>query len=411
MNTLIQHSLGRITRALMLALSSSVLFCHVASGTTETDISMPVASTLHEAQYPAHATSTAPIASLKIIQQLPLTFTSYPDTPITAIPTLKQHIDTLHFSNVHDAIPKSSENLKLPPLVTTGALSWRVTPAGTQVYNPQIDQWSYTTLLTSNNIRPKQMVVTEASSDIWFYGEDLYRYRPATHEIHRFRPSTGVVGAIYKVLAASPTDLWLMTEHSIFLFDVKKEALQKLNIPSPITNKRFINAVTVNDGIWLVSEGPRLIKIAMRSASHADITVSATFPLGTPAEMIFINQELWMLTNKNHGDTYNLVFANAAADKLFVTSGKYFSLRKDHGQLLASTHDTLYAIDTSAKTVASFKVDAPSLAKTALGKKILFVGSSYGEKDPSEIVEYRPPDISRGWLEPNVVAPVLGAAH
>ena len=409
MNTLIRYSQQRIMPTLARLLSSSILFCHVASGAAEPGMSIPVASTPHKTPSPVQTLAT-PIASLQIVQQLPLMFTSYPNIPITAIPTSKQHIDTLHFGNAPAAILKLSENLKLTPLVSGGTLSWRVTPAGTQVYNPQTMRWSYTTTLTSNNIRPKQVLVSEALGDIWFHGEDLYRYRTATNEIHRFSPSTGGFGIIYKILV-SPAGLWLVTEQGIFLFDVKKEALQKINIPAAITRKRFINAVVVNNGAWLVSEGLRLIKIVMHSASYADIAVSTPFPLGAPAEMVFINQELWMLTNKNHGDAYNLVFSNAAVDKLFVTSGKYFSLREVSNQLLASTHDTIYSIDPTAKTVAHFKIDAQSLAKAGLGKKILFVGSSYGEKDPSEIVEYRPPDISRGWVEPSVVVPVLGAAH
>ena len=148
--------------------------------------------------------------------------------------------------------------------------------------------------------------------------------------------------------------------------------------------------------------------MTLAPSGRANIAVSNKLPFGAPAEMYGIDDTVWLLLSSDHGNAYRVAYL-AGDRELDLVAGRYFSLREDGGRLLAGTHTKVLVIDPRSKTAASRAVDPGETPAGLSTAGVTFRGSSYSVKDPSEIVEQRPLDLSRGWSEPDLYATTAAA--
>ena len=92
-------------------------------------------------------------------------------------------------------------------------------------------------------------------------------------------------------------------------------------------------------------------------------------------------------------DGNRVAYLSGDGKELSVLSGNYFSLQNEGNTLFALSHTAQVIIDPRTDTAMTRPIETKMLAD-----RVMFLGSSYSVKDPSEIVERRPLDISRGWL-------------
>lgn len=288
---------------------------------------------------------------------------------------------------------------------------WTITAAGTEVsdrHGRRIASWG---ALTSREVRP-QVVVDTARGAVWFYGEDLYRYRASSGELVRFRVARETPGAIRDVVADA-TGVWLATAKGVVKFDDKTELFSAIHHPL-VTGQRAVQAAAADGAVWFVQEPARLIRLTPTGAGEVQLSASRRLPLGVVADMLAVRDTLWLLASRENGDHYELAYVARRGDTLQRLAGKYFSLREERGKLLATTHSLLFAIDPVTLAVSTARLDpARTLAQFTQNGSVLFVGSSYGVKDNCEVVEHRRVDISRGWMNPglDLYTPVRSAAN
>jgi hypothetical protein len=189
------------------------------------------------------------------------------------------------------------------------------------------------------------------------------------------------------------------------LFDAVAEAFR--GVPDS-GNARLVNATAAGPAVWLATEEPRLIEVTLAPSGRANIALSNKLPFGAPAEMYGIDDAVWLLLSSDHGNAYRVAYLAGDRRQLDLVSGRYFSLRED-GRLLAGTHTKVLVIDPRSKTAASHAVDPGETPVGLSSAGVTFRGSSYSVKDPSEIVEQRPIDLSRGWSEPDLRATTAAA--
>jgi hypothetical protein len=345
------------------------------------------------------ATATAqaqPAAPLQVDRSVKLSFTLHASVALPAVPATKETIALLRFgqpTQSEDSIARNSRP------VATGTLSWSVSPAGTRVSDRATGSTAFTAALTSGAIRSQAIVHDSARGAVWFYGDALYRYRIATAELYRFKPASRQVGLIRKAVVTA-AGVWLATESGALLFDDAAETFRTLDQAGIAP---LVNAAAVGQTLWLASEQPRLIKVSPAANGRVTIAVSDKLRLGVPAEMIGIEDTLWLLLSTDHGDAYRVAYVTNDHDQLDVVAGRYFSLREDSGRLVAGAHARLLTIDPRARNAVAHTLDATDMpGGLVVTGGVMFLGSSYGVKDPSEIVERRPLDLSRGWSEPEL---------
>ena len=283
--------------------------------------------------------------------------------------------------------------------VALSSLTWSVTPTGTRVSERHGKREVFIAALTSRVVRPQALVSDATHGNVWLYGEALYRYRAASGELVRYLPSNVVLGAIREVVTDA-SGVWLATENGIYLFDESKEQFSAIHHPL-LSGQRFVQAVAVDGAAWFAQEPSRLIRLTRAQSGTVQVVASRRLPLGVAAELLAVNQIVWILTSRENGEYYELAFVPSKREILQRVSGKFFSLSEQQDRLLASTHRTLHVFDPRAGTVAVFGVNASrALHRSMSTGQVLFVGSSYGVKDNCEVVEHRRVDISKGWMNP-----------
>ncbi len=336
---------------------------------------------------------------VQVERRLPLALSPVATVAIAAVSTSKESLARLRLEKP----ARSSDAFGHPgfgsTLTSAGNLTWSVAPNGTRVVDLGTGLSAFTAALRSDTVRPDAIAEDHDRGTVWFYGEDLYRYRIASGELHRFKLASGSFKDIRKVLPAS-SGLWLATESGVFLFDDAKETFKALRHSLTGVGARFTQAVAQGGAVWLASDAPRLLRISRTSEDRAEVAVSDRLP-GTPAKMVVANDELWLLLGGNHGDSYRLAYTEFGANRLEVIAGGYHALRQEGGRLYASVYETVYALDPAGKTMTVHASDTAQMLKRAIARRVvLFAGSSYRFKDGSEVVEYQPFDISKGWMGP-----------
>lgn len=342
-----------------------------------------------------------PAEPLQVERSIKLSFTTQPDVMLPTVPATKEAVTLLHFHRT--AQPAASA--PIAQSVVSGGLSWAIQPSGTRVTDPVTGSTAMTAALTSRAVRPAAIVHDGARGAIWLYGDALYRYQIATGELYRFKVASDAAGVIRKAVVTT-AGVWLATENGAFLFDTVAEAFR--GVPQH-GKARLVNGAVVGPVVWLATEDPRLIKVTLASNGRATLAVSDKLPLDAPAEMYGIDDTLWLLLSTDHGDAYRVAYLTGDRGRLDLVAGRYFSLREDGGRLLAGAHAKVLVIDPRSKTAAARALDP---AETPVGVStagVTFRGSSYTVKDPSEIVEQRPLDLSRGWSEPEQRATAAAA--
>ena len=342
-----------------------------------------------------------PAAPLQVERSIKLSFSTHRDVILPSLPTIKEPVALLHF----DRSAQRAAPTPLPRSVVSGGLTWVIQSSDTRVIDPGSGATATTSALTSRSVRPDAIVHDGARGAIWLYGDALYRYQISTGELYRFRLASGPSGAIRKAVVRT-AGVWLGTEGGALLFDAVAEAFR--GVPQS-NNARLVNATAAGPAVWLATEEPRLIKVTLAPSGRANITVSDKLPLGAPAEMYGIDDTVWLLLSSDHGGAYRVAYLAGDRGQLELVAGRYFSLREDGGRLLAGTQTKVLVIDPRSKTAASRAVDPGETPVGLSTAGVTFRGSSYSVKDPSEIVEQRPLDLSRGWSEPDLHATTAAA--
>ncbi len=334
----------------------------------------------------AQSQSAAP---LEVERTVDLQFTRYVDVLLPAVAATKQRIAVLQLTR--EAAPAVSHATGKP--VAVGALLWSVSATGTRIIDNSNGSSASTALLTSNAVRPQAIVEDAARGAIWLYGDALYRYRVATGQLDRFAPASMLAAPIRKAVVTQ-TGVWLATDGGALMFDDAVEGFRALPASARMPQ---VNAAVVAGTIWFAADRPRLIAVTPAAHARATIAVSDALPLGVAAEMHAIDDTLWMLLGTKSGHAYRIACLDARG-RLDVFRGNYFSLRRAGGELMAGAR--LYSIDPHSRTAQVRALDSIEILGGVIGTGVTFVGSSYSVKDPSEIVEQRPIDLSRGWSEP-----------
>ena len=334
-----------------------------------------------------------PAAPLQVERGIKLSFATQPDVMLPAVPATKEAVALLHFDR--SAQPGASA-----PSVVSGGLIWVIQRSGTRVTDPVTGSTATTSAITSRAVRPTAIAHDGARGAVWLYGDALYRYQIATGELYRFKLASDAAGVIRKAVVTT-AGVWLATESGALLFDTVAEAFR--SVPQR-GNARLVNAAAVGPAVWLATEDPRLIKVTLGSNGRATIAVSEKLPLDAPAEMYGIDDTVWLLLSTDHGDGYRVAYLIGDRGQLDLVAGRYFSLREDGDRLLAGAHAKVLVIDPRSKTAAARAVDPGETPVGLSSAGVTFRGSSYSVKDPSEIVEQRPLDLSRGWSEPDLRA-------
>lgn len=336
------------------------------------------------------------VESIGIDKKLPLVFDQYGTTQAKPLAMSWQTLAKLQFNTSNETLAGAGS--LAPKAITTGFLTWKITPSGTRVFNSQIGKYAEIPALTSTTVRPRDLVFDQRNGIVWFYGTTVYRYRIANQTIEKLQLPSVTLQSIRKAVIA-PTGLWLATEDGVFLLDKSGTTLQKIE-HSKLNDLRFINIAASDSDIWLVSDKAQLIRLAYRASNHIELAISSQLAGAIPAEIFIANRTVWMLLSNRHGEDYKLGFLDTASQQLQIFSGKYFSLREEaNDQLMASTYSTTFRIDPVRRTLTKLPLaESAMLADAIRNAAVLFVGASYGYKDNCEIVERGKLDISKGWI-------------
>jgi hypothetical protein len=341
----------------------------------------------------ASASTSGPMAAER---QIPLAWSKADQVQLQAVASAWQPVARVKFLSAASGPAETRQD----NMIRTGALSWNVTPAGTQVLDNRTGSTATIPGLTSNEVRPRDMVYDKQTGTVWFYGDNLYRYQFASHILEQMRLSVENWQVIRKA-AMGQAGMWLAAGNGIYLLDAADGALKRVQHPL-LAGKQFINVASGEREAWFATADARLVRIGlhapgMPASARFGLAVSAAMP-GAPAELVAAGQTVWMLLSEKHGDYYKLAFVDERQERLGMMQGKYFSLSEKEGQLTASAYAMLFRIDPANKTATPVKpVEAGLLAHSARNESVLYAGLSYGYKDGCEVVEHGQPDISKGW--------------
>ncbi len=346
---------------------------------------------------PAHATPAADAnpgaaaAPLKAERQIPLTWSKAGDVQLQTIATSWQPVARVQFAPAAGSGAARQE----AAMMRTGPLSWVVTPAGTQVLDNRTGSSASIPELTSNKVRPRDIVYDKQAGIVWFYGENLYRYQIVSHTLEQLRLSSANWQVIRKV-SRGQAGLWLAAGNGIYLLDAADGTLKELRHPA-LAGAQLINLATGDRDAWFATADARLVRVGIATSGRFGLTVSAALP-GVPADMVVAGQSVWLLMAGKHGDHYQLAYVGERPDQLAIMPGKYYGLAEKDGQLMASAYAALFRIDPANKTVVAIRPGEVGLLANAIrNESVLYAGLSYSYKDGCEIVEHAQLDISKGW--------------
>ena len=339
---------------------------------------------------PAAAALAAPAEPLRIAGQYTL---ALPRPSAAKLQTIQTDWRTLALQDMAGA-PQASAGAARE-WITTGGLSWRITPEGTQLVEQATGRQFRSAALTTSNVRSSDILYSARQGIVWFYGDALYRYRISSRTLERLQPANTAIANIRRAVL-DPSGLWLAADSGVFLLDAEMKLKQIM--PDGGSHGGAANLVAGDDGVWFATAEARLVHVTLHAANKLEIAVSTKQLPGVAAEMVAAKNGVWMLLGSHHGSDYQLAFVEAGSDRLNVLDGKYYSLRNEDGRLLARNYSTLFEIDPAARTITRFSVDEEHLLERARrASAILFLGSSYVYKDGCEIVEHGRFDLSKGW--------------
>jgi hypothetical protein len=339
-----------------------------------------------------------PAEPVAVERQIPLIFNKYTNVRLQSVVMSWNSLGSVNFEPAYNGDRFQLLSSNSGSLVNTGILSWRVSATGTQVFDNTTGQTARIAELTSADVRAKEIVFSERLGVVWLYGKSVYRYHIKPRELERLQAADEALQAIRK-LVISPSGLWFVSNGGIFQLDEAGILLNKVS-QSGLDEASIVNAVVSDKEVWFITSAAKLMRLHNITLQRADISLSSAINAGVPAEFISMNQTLWVLLGNQHGEYYKLAYVDKDADKANVITGKYFSLSKQDGQLMASAYATSYRIDPAGKTITKLDLSIPGTLERAENREsVLFIGSSYAYKDNCEIVEHGAIDISKGWIQ------------
>lgn len=317
--------------------------------------------------------------------------------------TLPELLDTVDFSHASLITPMMFRNLGQVASLTAGnSGAWLLTPGGLKVFDSATQRWSFTTAVTTEDVRPRDMLLDEAGDSLWLYGRSLYQYRLRTHELLRYR-TPGKPFTVIRKIAATRNSMWLATDRGAFFLDKQRMKLQQLRTEGSAGSVTLTQVAVNPDGeAWFAAADSRLLHVRHNAGGKLTVEQSKTLSSVPPVELVARNDGLWMLVSRDNGKSYVLAkLASATADaRLLTGSDTLYSLRESGGTLFASAYDSLYLIDTAQNRLQELNADVATLGNMALGKRILFTGASYVQSSSTASVSRSVVDLSKGWQQP-----------
>lgn len=315
------------------------------------------------------------------------------------VPGSMELIDTVNFSDPQKIDFATFSNLAQPASLTVGdSAVWLVTPGGVRVFDARTQRWSFSAKLSSDQVRPRDVVLDEKNGSVWFFGRDLYQYDITSHKIYRYKPQARAFKTLRKLVAVAG-DLWLATDSGIFFFDAKRKVLAQLQTTTKMPTPLFTQVAANKGETWFSSGDARLLRL-QRSAASLSAHISK--PLGklAPIELLAQDDGLWFLHSQDQGRSYQLASVASANLQLAVSKSTLYNLRASDGQVLASAYDTLFRVDTANRAVHPIFADVASIGAMTLGNRVTFSGSSYVNAMSTAAVGRYVLDLSKGWQKP-----------
>jgi hypothetical protein len=279
--------------------------------------------------------------------------------------------------------------------VRTGPLSWSITAEGTVLTDTRNGLRAHVPELSSNNVRPRDLVYDPSSATVWLYGGQLYRYRLERHTLERLALGKDGWQTLRKI-ALGRSGLWLAAGDGIYLLDAADGRLKRALLPG-VQGVGMVNLTAAGKDVWFATSDARLVHVYANAEGRHLAANSPALP-GIPAEMAVAGNSLWLLMAGRHGDYYLLGSLAGDHHRLDLFPGRYYTLSSRHRQVVASAYSMTYTIDPAANTVTPAKLTATdALLRAARNTAVLYAGSSYDVRDGCEVVEHAQLDISKGW--------------
>lgn len=324
----------------------------------------------------------------------PLANAALADVAITA-----ELVDTINFTAPPKIDFAAFSNLAQPASMTVGENAvWLVTPGGLRVFDAKSKRWSFTPKVSTEQVRPKDVILDSQGGSVWLFGKDLYQYEMAAHRIYRYKAPAKLFHVIRKV-APVANGLWLATDGGAFFFDTKRKALQQLQADSKPVTLAFSQVAAGRSGVWFASGEAHLLRI-QRNSDRLSVQMSGALGGLPPIELVARDSGLWMLHTQDQGRSYQLATVSASDLALTTSRARLYSLRETDGQMLASAYDKLFRVDTENRKLVQVNADIAAIGSLALGKRVLFSGVSYVNSRSTGSVGRYVLDLSKGWQQP-----------
>lgn len=308
-------------------------------------------------------------------------------------------VDTVNFNEPPKIDFSTFTNLAQPASLMVGESAvWMVTPGGVRVFDAKTARWSFSSQLSSDQVRPKDVLLDEKTGNAWFFGRDLYQYEIANHKIYRYKPASKLFRTIRK-LAVVSGDIWLATDGGVFYFDTKRKVLAQLQATGKLPTQLFTQVAADKNGAWFGSGDAHLLRI-QRNGPNLSAHISKPIGKLAPIELLARDNDLWMLYSQDQGRSYQLAAVALGNSQLLLTKKTFFNLRESDGQVLASAFDKIFRLDTNGRTLQPILADVANIGALTLGNRVMFSGASYVNSLSTGSVGRYVLDLSKGWQKP-----------
>ncbi len=328
-----------------------------------------------------------------------IAFQPLPGAALVDLPGAMELVDTLNFSEPPKIDFATFSNLAQPASLIVGdSAVWTVTPGGVRVFDAKTQRWSFSAKLSSDQVRPHDVVLDEKGGNVWFFGRELYQYEIASHKIYRYKPAAKPFRTIRK-LAAVAGDLWLATDGGAFFFDTKRKVLAQLQTTAKLPTQLLTQVAVSKNVVWFGSGDAQLLRV-VRDGGNLSAQVSKSLGKVAAIELLAREDGLWLLHSQDLGRSYQLATVPQSSAQLLVSKNTLYNLRESDGQVLASAYDKLFRADTANRALHPIFADVANIGAMTLGNRVMFSGTSYVNSRGTGSVARYVLDLSKGWQQP-----------
>jgi|GEM_PF-3108150 len=323
----------------------------------------------------------------------------HPQTSVRWTKTLvsKEVMDRLDFDTPRVITPEETADLtQVAAVYGTGGQALLLSSRGFMVFDEGSSKWAWSPSLGADVVRPQSGVLDRSSQSMWFFGENLYRYKLDTHEIEKWDTPDAAMKNI-RWLGVEEDRLWLGTNHGLFRLSSANGTGESLKGDVPVFENPLVSGSLVAGQAWFVSEEGALLHILPNGA----VELSDPLPPARPTSVSAWNSELWLILSEGGGLKSRLgvlsSLENSKNKDLTIFKDDVYLLRNVGDVLLGGGTVDLFAINTTARTVT------PLPASVALSSHgVVFGGSTYEYTTSTYYVARHILDLSKGWSNANL---------